>query len=126
MKWWILGLLVGLALWWRIGCTTIMHPDRLQTVAINSTPPGAHIRVNGSTQGTTPAQVTLDRRQAYTVQLSKAGCQGYQQALAKSTDPLFFVNALFLPGFVVDLATGAWQAFPEQVEGHLQCSLAQR
>jgi hypothetical protein len=107
-------------------CATIMHPDSLQTVAVNSQPPGARITVNGSAQGVTLAQVTLDRRQAYTVQLDKSGCQRYQYMLAKSTDPIFFANALFLPGFVIDLATGAWRAFPEQVEGQLQCNVASR
>jgi hypothetical protein len=126
IAWWIIGLAICIALRWLTGCTTIMHPDRLQTVAINSTPPGAQITVNGTVHGVTPAQVTLDRRQAYTVQLQKPGCQRYQHALAKSTDPMFFVNALFLPGFVIDLATGAWQAFPEQVDGQLQCSIVQR
>jgi hypothetical protein len=35
--------------------------------------------------------------------------------LTKAVDPLFFVNAFFFPGFVVDLVTGTWKQFPDQV-----------
>jgi hypothetical protein len=126
IKWWILGLLICLALRWLTGCTTIMHPDRLQTVVINSSPSGARITINGTVEGTTPAQIALDRSRAYTVELQKPGYQVYRQALAKQTDPMFFVNVIFIPGFVVDLATNTWQAFPAQVDGMLQPLTAQR
>jgi PEGA domain len=126
MQWWILGLLICLTVWWLTGCTTIMHPDRLQTVVINSSPAGARITINGTAEGVTPAQVALDRSRAYTVELQKPSYQVYRQALAKQTDPMFFVNVIFLPGFVVDLATNTWQAFPAQVDGMLQPLTAQR
>ena len=51
----------------------------------------------------------------YTVEVQKAGHAPYQQMLTKTVDPLFFLNILLLPGFLVDLATGTWQKFPDQV-----------
>jgi len=97
----------------------MLYPDRLQTVAVNSQPPGASVQVNGTALGTTPVHVQLDRRQSYTVELQKGGYDPYRQVLTKSVDPLFFLNALFIIGFPIDLATGSWQKFPEAVEGYL-------
>src|SRR5262245_4349842 len=75
-------------------CTSMLYPDRLQTVAVNSQPPGASVQVNGTALGTTPVHVQLDRRQSYTVELQKGGYDPYRQVLTKSVDPLFFLNAL--------------------------------
>jgi len=119
-------LLATLALLWLTSCATVLHPDGLQTVAINSQPPGAAVTVNGTAQGKTPVQAQLDWRQAYTVELQKGGYDPYRQVLAKQVDPLFFLNILFIPGFVVDLATGAYQKFPDDVQGHLVPAQAAR
>ena len=112
-RWWVVGLL-GLC-----SCASIMSQGGQQSIAVNSQPPGADVVVNDTHLGVTPLHVKLDRRQEYTVRLRKAGYEPYEQRLAKQVDPLFFVNLVFLPGFVVDIATGSWQQFPGQVQGPL-------
>ena len=104
----VLSLLTG------VGCSTILTPNP-QPVAVNSSPPQATVLVNGSPMGVTPTNISLDRKLTYTVELQKSGSAPYAQMLPKTVDPLFFVNILFLPGFLVDLASGTWQKFPDQV-----------
>jgi hypothetical protein len=106
--------LLGLSLILVTGCTTILSPNP-QPIAVNSNPPQATVLVNGSPMGTTPTTINLDRKLTYTIEVQKAGSAPYAQALTKTVDPMFFLNILFLPGFLVDLATGTWKQFPDQV-----------
>jgi hypothetical protein len=112
--WWIVGLVGGLMIFWLTGCTTILSSNP-QPVAVNSTPAGATVLLNSSPSGQTPTTLSLDKKLTYTVEVQKAGHAPYQQMLVKQVDPLFFLNILMLPGFLVDLATGTWQKFPDQV-----------
>jgi hypothetical protein len=84
-------------------------------VAVNSSPSSATVAVNNSPSGQTPTTINLDKKLTYTVEVQKSGHAPYQQMLVKTVDPMFFLNILFLPGFIVDLATGTWQKFPDQV-----------
>jgi hypothetical protein len=104
---------VGL-LCWTTGCTTIMGHNP-QPVVVNSSPAGAAVLVNGSPMGHTPTTISLDKKLTYTVELQRAGHAPYPQLMTKTVDPLFFLNILLLPGFLVDLATGTWQKYPDQV-----------
>jgi hypothetical protein len=108
------GLIVCVAILWLTGCSTILSPNP-QPVAVNSSPPQATVLVNGSPMGQTPTTVNLDKKLTYTIDVQKAGSAPYAQMLTKTVDPMFFLNILFLPGFLVDLATGTWQKFPDQV-----------
>ena len=112
--WWLLGLIVCIAVLWLTGCTTILSPNP-QPVAVNSSPPQAAVLVNGSPMGQTPTTVNLDKKLTYTIEVQKAGSAPYAQMLTKTVDPMFFLNILFLPGFLVELATRTWQKFPDQV-----------
>jgi PEGA domain len=108
----IIGL--GIILMLLTGCTTILSSNP-QPVTVNSSPPQATVLVNGSPMGQTPTTVNLDRKMTYTIETQKPGASPYAQMLTKTVDPMFFLNILFLPGFLVDLATGTWQKFPDQV-----------
>jgi hypothetical protein len=109
-----LGVIVCVAILGLTSCTTILSPNP-QPVAVNSSPPQATVLVNGSPMGYTPTTVNLDRKLTYTLKLQKPGSVPYAQMLTKTVDPMFFLNILFLPGFIVDLATGMWKQFPDQV-----------
>jgi PEGA domain len=97
-----------------VSCTTILSLNP-QPVVVNSSPSQATVLVNGSPMGQTPLTVNLDKKLTYTIETHKAGSAPYSQMLTKTVDPLFFLNILLLPGFLVDLATGTWQKFPDQV-----------
>ena len=105
---------MGLGLFIGTGCTTMLAPNP-QPVTVNSSPSGAVVLVNNAPSGQTPTTINLDKKLVYTVEVQKAGHAPYQQLLTKTVDPLFFLNILLLPGFLVDLATGTWQKFPDQV-----------
>jgi hypothetical protein len=96
------------------GCTTILSQNP-QPVAVNSSPSGATVLVNGAPMGQTPTTLQLDRKQAYTIEVQKAGSAPQAQTLTKAVDPLFFANIFFFPGFVVDVATGTWKQFQDQI-----------
>jgi hypothetical protein len=114
LGWWMVGLVGCLIVFWLTGCTTILSPNP-QPVAVNSSPSIATVVVNNSPSGQTPTTINLDKKLTYTVEVQKPGHAPYQQMLTKTVDPMFFLNILFLPGFLVDLATGTWQKFPDQV-----------
>jgi hypothetical protein len=116
--WWIFGLVGCLIVFWLTGCTTILSPNP-QPVTVNSSPSGATVLLNGSPMGQTPMTLNLDRKLTYTVEVQGARTASYAQMLTKTVDPLFFLNILFLPGFVVDLATEMWKEFPDQVHAPL-------
>jgi hypothetical protein len=103
-----LGLLIG------TGCTTILTPNP-QPVGVYSSPMGASVTVNSAPKGQTPTNIDLDKKLTYMLEVQKSGYAPYAQMMTKTVDPLFFLNILFLPGFLVDLATGTWQKFPDQV-----------
>jgi hypothetical protein len=96
------------------GCATLFSPNP-QPVAVNSSPSSATVAVNNSPSGQTPTTINLDKKLTYTIEVQKPGHAPYQQMMTKTVDPMFFLNILFLPGFIVDLATGTWQKFPDQV-----------
>ena len=49
------------------------------------------------------------------MELQKPGSAPQSLMLTKAVDPLFFANILFFPGFIVDVTTGTWKQFPDQV-----------
>jgi hypothetical protein len=86
-----------------------------QDVTITSAPTDARVTVNGAPQGETPARVRLDRRQSYTLRIEKAGYEAYERQVTKQVNPSTLGNAIFPPLFLLDVATGSWQAFPSEV-----------
>jgi hypothetical protein len=102
-----------------VSCTTILSSNP-QPVVVNSSPSQATVLVNGSPMGQTPMTVNLDRKTpTYLMEVHKPGYAPYPQYVSKTVDPLFFLNVLFLPGFLVDLVTGTWERFPVQVTAPL-------
>ena len=106
------GIGVGLLLC--SGCTTILAAEPAAGRG-EFQPIGGAVWVNGSPSGQTPTTINLDKKLTYTVEVQRAGHAPYQQMLTKTVDPLFFLNILLLPGFIVDLVTGTWEKFPDQV-----------
>ena len=92
------------------GCCTIFT-NHSQTISVNSTPQEANVTM-GPYSGVTPYQVSVPRGKDYIIQTTYAG-KTQTQNLEKQIQPLWFVNILFWPGLIVDLATGAmWEYDP--------------
>lgn len=111
------GLLASVALGTLLltsaGCATLTR-GRMQTVVVSSEPSGAVVSVDGVDRGTTPAVVSLRRKEPHTLEV---GANGYvretQRLLPHADYALVAVNLfLFHPavaaiGVGVDLLTGA-------------------
>lgn len=89
-------------------CATIAG-DNTRSVSVSSTPPGASIYVDGQRYGTTPAVVTLPSYVygGKTVTLKKEGYNDEVVNLNTKFQPCGLWNLLFLPGFLIDGATGS-------------------
>ena len=76
-----------------------------QTISVNSKPEGAKVKI-GPYDGTTPYNVSIPRGKNYTIQ---AEYQGKREVvnLEKNIEPVYWVNILFWPGLLIDLATGS-------------------
>ena len=86
------------------GCCSIFTGDP-QTISVDSEPKGAKVQI-GPFEGTTPYQVTMPRGKNYVIQASYDG-KSKTLALNKQIEPVYWVNILFWPGLIIDLATGA-------------------
>ena len=86
------------------GCCSIFTSDP-QTVTVDSKPEGAKVQI-GPYEGTTPYRVSLPRGKNYVVQASY-GDKDKTLALNKQIQPVYWINILFWPGLIIDLATGA-------------------
>jgi len=92
------------------GCCTLFTGDP-QTITVNSQPPGAKVDM-GPFSGSTPYSVTIPRGKEYVVKASFEG-QTQTETLNREIQPLYFLNILFWPGLIVDLATGKmWEYDP--------------
>lgn len=85
------------------GCCSIFTSGP-QTVSVDSKPPGASVAI-GPFKGKTPYQVSLPRGKDYVI-TAKYGQDSQTQNLNKSIEPVYWVNILFWPGLIIDLATG--------------------
>jgi len=85
------------------GCCSIFTSGP-QTVSIRSEPPGAKVEVGPHT-GVTPYSVTLPRGKNYVI-TAKLDGKAQTRTLQKSIEPVYWVNILFWPGLIIDLATG--------------------
>ena len=85
------------------GCCSIFTSDP-QTVSVDSKPQGAKVMI-GPYKGTTPYQVSLPRGKDYVI-TAKYKDDSQTQNLNKSIEPVYWVNILFWPGLIIDLATG--------------------
>jgi hypothetical protein len=93
------------------GCCTLFTGGP-ETVSVNSQPPGAKVEI-GPYTGTTPYSMTIPRGKEYVIKATYDG-QNQTEALNRTVQPLYFLNILFWPGLIVDLATGKmWHYDPE-------------
>lgn len=97
------------------GCATIMQGSK-QKLLITSDPPGALVTVDGIPQGPTPLVATVARKRPHTLSATIEGFSADSQIIKpQSRTGLLLLNLLMLNpyGFVLDLATGAHNRFPE-------------
>lgn len=93
------------------GCCTLFTGGP-ETVSVNSQPPGVKVEV-GPYTGTTPYSLTIPRGKEYVIKATYDG-QNQTEALNRTVQPLYFLNILFWPGLIVDLATGKmWKYDPD-------------
>ena len=96
------------------GCCSIFTPNP-QLISVDSKPEGAKVRI-GQHKGTTPYSVSLPKGNSYIVEASYAG-ETQSLAMNKNIEPVYWVNILFWPGLIIDLATGKmWKYEPTHYE----------
>jgi hypothetical protein len=92
------------------GCCSIFCSGS-QNITVRSEPAGAKVQV-GPYEGVAPYDVSIPRGKDYVVQATYDG-QTKSQNLDKNIEPVYFVNILFWPGLIIDLATGKmWEYDP--------------
>ena len=116
-------LLAGLT-----GCATILGGGSNQSVTIQATPSGASYSILSSSglqmrQGTTPATITLPRKNEYQIEISLDGYHPQTTVLTRGTNGWIWGNLVvgWLVGFGVDFLTGsAYKLEPAFVQISLQ------
>jgi len=97
-----------------IGCNTVFRGDS-QKMKINTDPQGATLLVDGK-EYTSPALVTLKRKQSHSVVVSKSGYQPIRFDVTSQWDAASLPQ-LALPGgsamFATDSVTGADRSFKD-------------
>lgn len=107
-------------------CATIVQGSN-QGVAVNSTPAGAAITVDGQSMGTTPAVLRLARNNAHTVRLEMPGYAPYELKLERKMSGWVWGNLAFggIVGVIVDGSTGAmYRLSPGEVNAGMQTRTA--
>ncbi|QIL39926.1 PEGA domain-containing protein [Pedobacter sp. HDW13] len=100
------------------GCATVFTGTK-QTVQINSSPPAADIEVDGVKVGVTPMAVPLKKGftgQTLTLKLDGYESKTFQPQIAFNA--VSVVNLLFIPGFIIDAATGSMMKYDPKVYEH--------
>ncbi|MFH1717860.1 MAG: PEGA domain-containing protein [Planctomycetota bacterium] len=85
------------------GCCSIFTSEP-QSVSVDSKPPGAKVKI-GPYEGKTPYTVSIPRGKDYIITASYQG-KNDTVNLNKSIEPVYWVNILFWPGLIIDVATG--------------------
>lgn len=94
------------------GCANIIHGS-YQSVAVDSSPIGAQVIVDGGAQGaTTPAVFDLKRDRAHLLLFRKAGYNDSSMTIVPELSGWIFGNIIFGPvfglvGVIIDAHTGA-------------------
>lgn len=116
------GLLILSLLLVFSGCATIIHGST-QDIGVTTDPAGADLVVDGEQHYTSPAIITMKRKDDHTVEISQAG---YKKELIEIKGKLSWaVAGDFLAGgaigYGIDAATGAQRRLePEKVEVRLR------
>jgi len=94
-------LLIG-AMVFSQGCCSIFTSSP-QTIKVDSKPQGANVTI-GPYKGTTPYSVIIPRGKEYIISV-KHGNKTETMSLNRSIEPVYWINILFWPGLIIDLAT---------------------
>ena len=108
-----------------LGCGVMFGGSR-QNVSLHSNPDGAKVTaVPTSMTYTTPATVSLERKEAYVLNFEKEGYESKKAEMQKSLrGGILALDILLIPAFglgivgiIVDAVTGSWYKLsPEQVD----------
>lgn len=107
-------------------CATLIHGPE-QDLAINSTPAGASITIDGEQLGETPAVVRLARSREHYLQLDLPGYLPYQMKLSRTTSGWVWGNIVFggVIGVVIDASSGAmYRLKPGMVDASMETRVA--
>lgn len=94
-------------------CATFIGGGTGQAIKLYSSPTSAEVQIKRLGEGipvwkgTTPATVKLQRKYEYVVTISLEGYQRRQITLQHGTNGWLWGNAIFWPGFILDLTNGA-------------------
>ena len=98
-------------------CATVFKGST-DTVTINSRPPGAVVKINGSQRGTTPLTLELESNRPHNVLLTKDGFEEENASITHSVAAGYVIlDIIFILGFVpliVDAATGNWNTLDQR------------
>ena len=90
------------------GCATVTNGTS-QSIAVNSSPPGAAVIIDGIEESSTPCSVMLKRKSDHTIAIEMPG--HHREEFAVTRQPTGKIHGNFwlggLIGYAVDAATGA-------------------
>jgi len=117
-----------LALMYMSGCATIVGGGSNQPVSVQSTPGSASYSIQSSSglemsQGSTPATVSLPRKNEYQIQVSLEGYRPQSTVLTRGINGWIWGNLFvgWILGFGIDFLTGsAYKLEPSFVQVTLQ------
>ena len=103
------------------GCASALSGTH-KSVRVTSVPPGALVRLDGTTRGITPTVIHPSTRSDHAVRVELAGYEPHDVELVRRHQVLVaanVVNGLF-PGTAFDAATGAvWTFRPKAIHAEL-------
>lgn len=98
-------------------CATVFKGST-DTVIINSRPPGAVVKINGTQRGTTPLTLELESNRPHNILLTKSGFEDENATITHSVAAGYVIlDIIFILGFVpliVDAATGNWNTLDQR------------
>lgn len=107
---------------WTSGCATAIN-GATQAVVVNTSPPGAHVTVDETREGTTPCSFQLERKFDHHVLIQMPGYEREEFEVTRVPTGKA-VNNLWLGGLIglaVDASTGADNKLvPEQINATLR------
>ena len=114
-------LFVAVIVGFLTGCASIFSGTQ-HTVRVTTDPPGALVKLDGTTRALSPAVLRPSARTAHTVTIERAGYAPVTAMVHRHVSGWFFANLLngFLPGAAIDYATGAvYTLEPRSIDARL-------
>ena len=116
MNKYLCSILVPCLLFFISGCATIISGED-QNVAIRSNPSGAHVRIDGLIEGTTPMMVDLARKKRHQIDVEHGG-QKVTRGTTRGFNWWYLGNIIFggVIGLIIDPCMGGmYEIKPETV-----------